>query len=110
LIMVHRMGMPSIARTTFFTDHVPVESHSRFIFVLEDHIFLFLILGSLSSPCQHASMEGFEKTVHSLLMAVMLALFVFKIFMVFAVAFIMKTVSSFKTLVLIARLYLILKT
>jgi hypothetical protein len=55
-------------------------------------------------------MERFEKTVHSLLMAVMLALFVFKIFMVFAVAFIMKTVSSFKTLVLIARLYLILKT
>jgi hypothetical protein len=55
-------------------------------------------------------MKIFARTVHSLLMAIMLVLFVFENFMVFVVASIMKTVSSSKTFVLVARWYLIGRT
>jgi hypothetical protein len=32
-------GVPSIARTTFFTAHITVKSHARFFFFLEVHTF-----------------------------------------------------------------------
>jgi hypothetical protein len=55
-------------------------------------------------------MKSFAGGLHSLLMAVTLVLFVIENFMEFVVASTMKTASSFKTFVLIARLYWMRRT